>query len=69
MGYEFNACFLVSKEKSPAPLGRKEDFPVLLGCNVLRKLSAGLSKLKLCKLSPDWDLALRWFLSVNSDCH
>ena len=63
-GQTFNAVFLVTKDDAPSsPGGRREKFPVLLGCNILRVLARKLRGAERAHISPDWDLALRWFKS------
>ena len=58
-----NAVFLVTRDKSPCPAGsRRDKFPVLLGCNILKGLVPllGINIKEVC-IPTDWDLALRWF--------
>ena len=65
LGHEFTASFLVSRPQ-PDSGGRREKYPILLGCNILRMLSCRLKGHSARQLGPDWDLALRWFRSIDS---
>ena len=60
MGRKFRASFLVSHQGSD-PGGRRDKFPILLGCNVLRVIASRVNKSKVRQLTPECDLALRWF--------
>ena len=62
LGKDFSGIFIVTKDNAPClPSGRRDKFPILLGCNILRMLAPELRDNVDVKMSPDWDLALRWF--------
>lgn len=65
-GHGITASFVVSRAGGH-PDAAEEDSrcPILLGCNVLRKIACNPNCLKACKADPDWDLALRWIKSVE----
>lgn len=64
LGQKFKASFLVSKRIEQSRDNRNDNCPVILGCNILRKLESLIPD--SMKLEPDWDLALTW---VRSSSH
>ena len=67
LGQDFCGIFIVTKDNVSCPSGTRRDrFPILLGCNILRMLAPRLRDNVDVKMSPDWDLALRWFGSDHT---
>ena len=66
MGHKMMASFVVSHAGDYSnAVSKGSRSPVLLGCNVLRKIACNPNCLKLCQVDPDWDFALRWVRSVK----
>lgn len=67
LGQRFCASFVVSSSKlCPDPGDKSSKYPVLLGCNILRKVASNAKFLEVCRPNSDWDLAIRWFRSMTS---
>ena len=64
-GSTVTASFLVRSESSPeTSSGRRTQYPILLGCNVLRAIaSLGVVPIESC--TDEWNVALQWFKFKN----
>ena len=68
-GQELTASFLVTNCASPGDSNpRREKYPILLGCNVLRMIAHHQGCVANVQPGSDWDLALRWVRSVEGRC-
>ena len=65
LGQKMQASFLVAKDTTSMMRSRRGKAPIILGCNVLRKLSPMISRVSSASLGPDWDLALHWLRSAE----
>ena len=46
---------------------RREEYLILLGCNILKMISRHQECVKNIVVGSDWDLALEWFQSVEEN--
>ena len=58
LGYEFKSILVVARDSSPNVQSRREQYPVLIGANILRVVAARLADGDCKELSADWFMAL-----------
>ena len=68
LGQTLSGVFVITKDDAPCVMyGRREQYPILLGCNILRPLARKLRSAKQAIDGTDWDLALKWFSDAGSN--
>ena len=68
LGQKLTASFLVTASESPEGNNpRRENFPILLGCNILRSVAHHQGCVNCIEPGSDWDLAVKWLQLVEND--
>lgn len=66
-GHKFKASLLVAKQTTSSTQdGKREKYPIILGCNILRRISSLMKGTNSVLLGSELDLAIRWLRSVES---
>ena len=66
LGQRIKASFLVTTCQDNDMRQRREAYPILLGCNVLRLVSQNRNCMSRVAVGSDWDLALKWLQSAET---